>query len=266
MSLLLLLKPMNPYLPYVIANHRLDHKPWLCLQKFKHFLCNTPDNQSLWGDFPSTHDDQFNLNSTYALIDIKCNIELVSTQTENPLNSLLLGLMDKEVDWAILAWPDDPEPYSSSLPFPLIHITSEPQPLTSDFLLLLPPIIPTFSSAWIIQSDDNPIQYKPYCLQNPWATVINLSINEDHPKEVVVQEKIHWRKKISKNKCCCRLCYESGHTTTNCWTFKCSYCYNKAPGHWARNCPKKPLELISRQLTTPYNNEVIKSQCISLEL
>ena len=141
---------------------------------------------------------------------------------------------------------------------------SEPQPPTTDSLPSPPPIISISSSA-IIQSNDNPVRHQPYHLRNPQVTVIDLSTDEDHPKDVIIENNIHWKKRASKNRHHCRLCREKGHAMYNCWTFKCPYCNDKAPRHWAWNCPKKPSGLAPIHLTTPYDNKVIELPCISPE-
>ena len=130
------------------------------------------------------------------LTNIRRNQELISVQTKNLFNSVLLSLIDRDVDHMILSKSfDDPELYFSPPPSPLTHMMSEPQPLSSDSLPSPPPITSTSTSA-IIQSDDNPVQYRPYHLQNPWTTIIDLSTNEDHPKKVIIQEKNPLEKKI----------------------------------------------------------------------
>ena len=195
------------------------------------------------------------------LTNIRRNQELISVQTKNLFNSVLLSLIDRDVDHMILSKPsDDPEPYFSPPPSPLTHMMSEPQPLSSDSLPSPPPITPTSTSA-IIQSDTDHIIYKI-----PGLLLLTSPPMKTTPRRSSFKKKIHWRKKSSKNKHHCRLCYESGHVMINCWTFKCSYCNNKALGHWARNCLKKPSELTPMHLNTPYNNEIIKLQCVSSEL
>ena len=185
---------------------------------------------------------------------------------ENLLNSLLLGLIYRDVDRAILARPfNDPEPYNSSPPPTLIHMMTEPQPPTTESLPSPPPTTTTTTSD-IIQSDDNPLRHQQYCLRNPWTTIIDLSTDEDHPRDVVVEEKIHWRKKPSTKRHHCGLCRETTHATYNCWTFQCPFCNNKAPGHWARNCPKKPSGSAPLRLTTPYDNDIIEPCQTSPEL
>ena len=147
----------------------------------------------------------------------------------------------------------DPEPYSSPPPFPLFHITSEPQPLTTDSPPSPPFFTPT-SSSKIIQSDNNPIRYRPYRVQNPRVAIINLSTNKDCLKEV--EENIYWRKKVSRNAYHCKLCHEKDHMTNNCWTFKYRFCYDKAPRHWSWKCLKKPSGSAPIPLITTYDNTV----------
>ena len=250
--------PTNPNQPYIHTDHTLNREPWLHLQKFKYYLQNLPKYELHWRDFPVTSEDEANINAAFSLIDIRHSQELTAADTENLLNSLLLGLIYRDIDRAILARPfDDPELYNSSLPPTLTHMTTEPQPLTTESL---PSPLPTTSTATsaIIQSDDNPLRHQPYRLRNPCTTIIDLSTDEDHPRDVVVEEKIHWRKKPSTKKHHCRLCRETTHATYNCWTFQCPFCNDKAPRHWARNCPKKPSGSVPLRLNTPYDNDVVE--------
>lgn len=257
---------MNPHEPYIHTHHIPDQEPWLHLQKFKYHLQNLPNTQLNWGNFSIIHEDQSNLNGMFNLINIRHIQEHVSAEMENLLNSILLRLIYRNIDWTILVRSfNDPELYSSPLLSPLTHITSEPQSPTTDSLPLPLPATTTTSSA-IIQSDDNPVRHRPYHLQNSRVTVINLSTDKNHLRDIIIEENIHWRKKISKNRYCCKLCQEIGHTIYNCWTFKYPFCNDKTPGHWAHNCLQKPSGLNPIHLTTPYDNEVIKCHDISSEL
>ena len=97
--------PMNPDQPYIHTDYCLNWESWLRLQKLKYHLWNTPNKQLSWGNFPMSHNDQSNINGTYSLINIRQAQEHVSAQMENILNSLLLGLIDRDINQAILAKP-----------------------------------------------------------------------------------------------------------------------------------------------------------------
>ena len=151
--------PTNPNQPYIHADHTLSREPWLHLQKFKYYLQNLPEYQLHWRDFPVMSEDESNINAIFSLIDIQRSQELTTADTENLLNSVLLELIYRDVDRAIMARPfNDPEPYNSSPPSTLTHMMTEPQPLTTESLPSLLTITTTSTSA-IIQSDDNPIQH-----------------------------------------------------------------------------------------------------------
>ena len=258
--------PTDPERPYIHIDHILEPALWLRLTKFKYFLHSLPDAMIDWKDFPVTHDNQANMNSIYNLIEIQRAQELVSLDTKNLLNSILLGLIHQDVDRALMAKPPhDPKSYSSPPPSPFSHMTPKPQPPTTDSLPSPPPITPT-SSSTIIQSDDNLIWYRPYCVQGPKLVVIDLSTDEDSPKEIIVQENIRWRKKVSKNVHHCKLCWEQGHTTNNCWTFKCRFCNEKASRHWSRDCTKRASGSNPLRVITAYDNTVEQIRHLSLEL
>ena len=147
----------NSNQPYIHTDHTLDCEPWLCLQKFKYYLRNLPEYKLHWRDFSVTSEDEANINAAFSLIDIRCSQELTAADMENLLNSLLLGLIYRDVDRAILARPfNDPELYNSSPPPTLTHMMTEPHPLTTESLPSPPPTTSTATST-IIQSDDNPL-------------------------------------------------------------------------------------------------------------
>ena len=90
--------PTNSNQPYIHTDHALNQEPWLCLQKFKYHLRNFLNAQLKWGNFSVTHKDQPNLNSVFNLINIRWAQEHVSTETENLLNGILLGLIYRDID------------------------------------------------------------------------------------------------------------------------------------------------------------------------
>ena len=83
----------DPKPAFLHNDYILDPDLWLCLNKFKYHLRSLSEPQIDWKDFPVTHDDQSNMNAVYNLIEIRRAQELTSANTENLLNSILLGLI-----------------------------------------------------------------------------------------------------------------------------------------------------------------------------